>query len=116
MAKYRKLGRTSDQRKALLRNQVTSLIYNGKIMTTEAKAKEIQKIVEGVAGGGVVKAKMTCANEIVGIEISPEVVDPEDVEMLQDLILAAINDAGAKASAISEEAMGKVTGGMKLPF
>ena len=48
MAKYRKLGRTSDQRKALLRNQVTSLIYNGKIMTTEAKAKEIQKIVEGV--------------------------------------------------------------------
>ena len=53
MAKYRKLGRTSDQRKALLRNQVTSLIYNGKIMTTEAKAKEIQKIVEGVIAKAV---------------------------------------------------------------
>lgn len=48
MAKYRKLGRTSDQRRALLRNQVTALIYRGKIVTTEAKAKEVQKIVEGM--------------------------------------------------------------------
>ena len=46
MAKYRKLGRTSDQRKALLRNQVTNLLYNGKIVTTEAKAKEVQKMAE----------------------------------------------------------------------
>ena len=44
MAKYRKLSRTSDQRKALLRNQVTNLLYHGKIVTTEAKAKEIRKI------------------------------------------------------------------------
>lgn len=48
MAKYRKLGRTSDQRKALLRNQVTAVINNGKIITTEAKAKEVQKIVDGL--------------------------------------------------------------------
>jgi len=48
MAKYRKLGRTSSQRKALLRNQVTNLIYHGKIVTTEAKAKEIQKITDGI--------------------------------------------------------------------
>ena len=48
MAKYRKLGRTSSQRKALLRNQVTSLLSNGKIVTTEAKAKEIRKIAEGL--------------------------------------------------------------------
>ena len=46
MAKYRKLGRTADQRKALLRNQVTALLYHGKIVTTEARAKEIRKIVE----------------------------------------------------------------------
>ena len=46
MAKYRKLGRTSDQRKALLRNQVTALLYNGKIVTTEARAKEVRKLVE----------------------------------------------------------------------
>ena len=48
MAKYRKLGRTSDQRRALLKNQVTALIYRGKIVTTEAKAKGVQKIVEGM--------------------------------------------------------------------
>lgn len=48
MAKYRKLGRTSDQRKALLRGQVTNLLYNGKIITTESKAKEVQKIAEGI--------------------------------------------------------------------
>lgn len=48
MAKYRKLGRTSDQRKALLRNQVTNLLYHGKIVTTEAKAKEIRKIAEKI--------------------------------------------------------------------
>ncbi|MGN0370711.1 MAG: bL17 family ribosomal protein [Butyrivibrio sp.] len=48
MAGYRKLGRTSDQRKALIRNQVTALLYNGKIVTTEARAKEIRKVAEGL--------------------------------------------------------------------
>lgn len=48
MAKYRKLGRTSSQRKALIRNQVTALLHNGKIVTTEAKAKEIRKVAEGL--------------------------------------------------------------------
>ena len=50
MAKYRKLGRTSSQRKALLRNQVTNLLYHGRIVTTEAKAKEIRKIAESLIG------------------------------------------------------------------
>ena len=53
MAKQRKLGRTSDQRKALLRSQVTSLLYRGKIVTTQARAKEVQKIVEGLIALGV---------------------------------------------------------------
>ena len=53
MAKYRKLSRTSDQRRALLKNQVTALLYNGKIVTTEAKAKEVQKIAEGIIALGV---------------------------------------------------------------
>ena len=55
MAKYRKLGRTSDQRKALLRNQVTNLLYHGKIVTTETKAKEIRKIAEGLIALAVKK-------------------------------------------------------------
>ncbi len=53
MAKYRKLGRTSSQRKALLRNQVTALVANGRIITTQAKAKEVQKIVEGLVAMAV---------------------------------------------------------------
>ena len=53
MAKYRKLGRTSDQRKALIRNQVTALLYNGKIVTTEAKAKEVRKVAEGLIAAAV---------------------------------------------------------------
>lgn len=53
MAKYRKLGRTSSQRKALLRNQVTALLYHGKITTTEARAKEVRKIAEGLVAMAV---------------------------------------------------------------
>ena len=53
MAKYRKLGRTSDQRKALLRNQVTMLLYRGRIVTTEAKAKEVRKIAESLIASAV---------------------------------------------------------------
>lgn len=53
MAGYRKLGKTSDQRKALLRNQVTALLYNGKIITTEARAKEVRKIAEGLIAKAV---------------------------------------------------------------
>jgi len=53
MAKYRKLGRTSSQRKALLRNQVTNLLYHGKIVTTEARAKEVRKIAEGIIARAV---------------------------------------------------------------
>ena len=53
MAKYRKLGRRSDQRKALLRNQVTALLYNGRIVTTEARAKEVRKIAEGIIAKAV---------------------------------------------------------------
>lgn len=53
MAKYRKLGKRSDQRKALLRNQVTNLLYHGKIVTTEARAKEVRKIAEGLIALGV---------------------------------------------------------------
>ncbi len=72
--------------------------------------------VEGVAGGGAVKVTVTCANEVRGIKISPEAVDPEDVEMLEDMILAAINDAMGKAAEISNSRMGSVTKGIKMPF
>ena len=65
MAKYRKLGRTSDQRKALLRSQVTSLLYRGKIVTTEAKAKEIRKIAEGIIALGIKEKDGKRVKEVV---------------------------------------------------
>lgn len=82
----------------------------------KAQAELANTMVEGVAGGGMVKVEATATGTIKGINIDPEVVDPEDVEMLQDLILAAINDAAAKAQAVSSSRMGAVTGGLKLPF
>lgn len=72
--------------------------------------------VEGVAGGGAVKVTVTCANEVRAIKISPDAVDPDDVEMLEDMILAAINDAMGKAAEISNSRMGAVTKGIKMPF
>lgn len=67
------------------------------------------------AGGGAVTVVVTGAREFKSVAIKPEVVDPEDVEMLQDLLLAAFNDALAQVKQLEEERMGSVTGGMGLP-
>ena len=81
---------------------------------TRAQEELRQTEVEGSAGGGAVKVKATCANEITGLEISPEVVDPEDVEMLQDLIVAAVNAATKMVDDASAESMNKISGGLGL--
>jgi hypothetical protein len=74
-------------------------------------------MVEGSAGGGAINVTMNGHRELQAITISPEVVDPDDVEMLQDLLLVAINDATKKAQDLAEKKMGPLTGGMKgLPF
>ena len=72
--------------------------------------------VDGSAGGGVVKAVVTGKQELVSVTIDPSAVDPSDVDMLQDLIVAAINDALRASRVVAEEKMAAVTGGMKLPF
>lgn len=66
-------------------------------------------------GGGMVTATVDGAHEVKSLEIKPEAVDPDDVEMLADLVMAAVNEAIRKAAADSEEKMGAVTGGMNLP-
>jgi hypothetical protein len=71
--------------------------------------------VEGTAGGGAIVVTMNGHRDIQDIKISAEVVDPEDVDMLQDLILAAVSDAARKAQAMAEERMGPLMGGMKMP-
>ncbi len=74
-----------------------------------------EKTVEATAGGGMIKAVATGRQQLLSIQIEKEVVDPEDVEMLQDLILAAVNDALAKAQEMVSGEMGKLTGGMNIP-
>jgi nucleoid-associated protein EbfC len=72
--------------------------------------------VDGSAGGGVVTAVVTGKQELVSVTIDPSAVDPADVEMLQDLVVAAVNDALRASRQTAEEKMSAVTGGLKLPF
>lgn len=74
-----------------------------------------EKTVETSSGGGMVKVVANGKQQLVSIQIEQEVVDPDDVEMLQDLILAAANDALAKAQEMVTEEMSKLTGGLNIP-
>ena len=71
-----------------------------------------ERIVEADAGGGLVQVFVNGGTEVVGIKIKPEAVDPDDLGMLEDLIMVAINAGIEKANAMSEEEMNKITGGM----
>ena len=88
-----------------------------KLQEEMAKAQEAlgQEELTVSAGGGAVTIVITGHREFKSITIKPEVIDPDDVEMLQDLLLAAVNDAVEKAKALEEERMGALTGGMGLP-
>jgi len=79
------------------------------------QAELAEKEVEGSAGGGMVKAKANGKQEIIEVKIDQEVVDPEDVEMLEDLVVAAVNQALENAQKMQAEGMSELTGGMQLP-
>ena len=72
-------------------------------------------VIEATAGGGMVKAEMDGQKQLRSLKIDPEVVDKDDVEMLQDLVLAAVNEASRKVDEAIQEKVGGLTGGMKLP-
>ena len=72
-------------------------------------------VIEGSAGGGVVSVRVNGQKEFQDIKIDPSAVDPEDVEMLEDLISVAVKDAMGKAQTLSEDKLGAITGGMKIP-
>ena len=72
------------------------------------------KEYEATVGGGVVSAKVNGKHEVVAITIDPEAVDPEDVEMLQDMIIGAVNEAMRKAEEEASQALGRMTGGLNL--
>ena len=82
---------------------------------TNLQAELEQKEYEISAGGGMVNVKVSGKKELLSIEIKPEAVDPDDVEMLQDLVLAAVNEALRTANETMEREMGKLTGGLNMP-
>lgn len=82
----------------------------------EAQEELGQQKIEGTAGGGMVTVIVTGHKEVVDVTIKPEAVDPDDIEMLQDLVLAATNDALKKVEELTNNTMGQFTKGMNLPF
>jgi len=74
-----------------------------------------EKEVEGTSGGGAVTVKVSGDNKVLGVTIQPDVLEGGDVEMVQDLIVVATNQALENAAALAKEEMGKVTGGMSIP-
>ena len=83
-------------------------------MMTEAQEKLDAQEYEATAGGGMVSVKVSGKRELLNITIDPQVVDPDDVEMLQDLVMAAVNEALRTATETSDSEMAKLTGGMNL--
>ncbi|MBC5738766.1 YbaB/EbfC family nucleoid-associated protein [Lawsonibacter faecis] len=92
--------------------QAQKMQENMQKMQAEMEAKEYT----AQAGGGVVSATVTGRHEVVALTIDPEAVDPEDVELLQDMIVAAVNEAMRAAEADMAEGMQQLTGGLGLPF
>lgn len=81
----------------------------------KAQEELAAKSVEGSSGGGMVKVTANGRHEILSVKIDKTVVDPDDVEMLEDLVVAAVNDAQTRAEELIRTEMGKVTGGFSLP-
>lgn len=96
-------------------NQMMKQVKKMQEQMMKAQEQLESKTVEGTAGGGVVSVTMNGHKKLINIVIKPEAVDPDDVEMLQDLVMTAVNDALAKADELANQDMGKFTGGMKIP-
>ncbi|MBE7047822.1 MAG: YbaB/EbfC family nucleoid-associated protein [Ruminococcaceae bacterium] len=91
-----------------------------RVQQMQAEMERIQnevseQTVTATAGGGAVTVVMKGSRELVSVNLTPEVVDPDDIEMLEDLIVAAINEAGAKANEMMEQGMSSITGGLNIP-
>ncbi|REK71701.1 YbaB/EbfC family nucleoid-associated protein [Paenibacillus paeoniae] len=96
-------------------NQMMKQVKKMQEQMLKAQEQLETKSVEGTAGGGVVTVAVNGHKKLLNIIIKPEAVDPDDVEMLQDLVMTAVNDALTKADELANQDMGKFTGGMKIP-
>ena len=97
---------------------VNALMRQAQKMQEDMKAKQEeleQKEYTGTASGGMVQVAMTGKHQVTAIKIQPDAVDPEDIEMLEDLVAAAVNDAVRAVDEDAEAEMGKLTGGMNIP-
>lgn len=94
---------------------IKQLMKQAQQMQDQMQSRMASIHVEGSAGGGMVKATMTGNKELVSIVIEKEAVDPDDVEMLQDLVKAAVNEASRKVDDEMQSSLGAMTGGMKIP-
>jgi len=101
----------------MMKNMGNMMKQAQKLQAKMAKLQEelSEKMVETSSGGGMIKVIANGKQQIVSIQIEKEVVDPEDVDMLQDLILAAVNDALAKSQEMVSGEMSKLTGGLNIP-
>ncbi|MED4601962.1 YbaB/EbfC family nucleoid-associated protein [Paenibacillus validus] len=96
-------------------NQMMKQVKKMQEQMLKAQEDLATRTIEGTAGGGVVSVTVNGQKKVIGVAIKPEAVDPDDVEMLQDLVLTAINDAMSKAEELAGKEMSKLTGGMNIP-
>ena len=95
-------------------NQMMKQVQKMQADMAAAQQALAQESVEASVGGGVVTATVSGSGELVAIKIDPSAVDPEDVEMLQDLVVAAVNEANRKSQELQSQRLGAVTGGLDL--
>ena len=81
----------------------------------ETQEKVNETVIEASVGGGVVTCSMNGKRELLSITIDPEILDPEDVEMVQDMVLVAVNDCLKQVEDLNESEMGRITGGLNIP-
>jgi len=96
-------------------NKMMKQVQKMQVQMAKLQEELGERTVESTAGGEMVRVVANGKQEILAIEIKPEAVDPEDVEMLQDLILAAVNEALRKSQEMVQKEMGKLTGGLNIP-
>lgn len=95
--------------------QIAKMAQQMQTQMAQAQAELREMTLEATAGGGAVRVVMTGAQEVRQIEIDPAAIDPTEVEMLQDLVMAAVNDAIARSKELERDRMASVAGGMGLP-
>ena len=95
--------------------QIAKMAQQMQSQMAQAQDELKETTLEATAGGGAVRVVITGAGEVRAVEIDPSAVDPGEVEMLQDLVLAAVNDAIGRAKELERERMGRIAGGLGLP-